>query len=99
MPTTRDSTAPEARIRSATKKRLEGGVDTVRTSAKLTATQARVLRHLVVGDSNKDIARALKSAPRTIEVHVANILAKLGAESRARLVASFWMRVLDREGR
>jgi DNA-binding NarL/FixJ family response regulator len=89
----------EERAPSTLTKRVDAWVDDVRARAKLTQAQARVLRHLVVGDSNKDIAQALKSAPRTIEVHVADILAKVGAESRARLIAGFWMGVFEREER
>lgn len=57
---------------------------------RLTARQRDVLRHLVVGHSNKHIASELSCSPGTIELHVSAILKKAGVISRAEVVAKFW---------
>jgi DNA-binding CsgD family transcriptional regulator len=54
---------------------------------KLTPREAEVLRLLAQGASNQEIGAALCISPRTVGVHVGNILAKLGVESRAAAVA------------
>ena len=46
-----------------------------------------MLRLLVAGRSNREIAAALFIAPKTASVHVSNILAKLGAASRGEAAA------------
>ncbi len=43
------------------------------------------------GDANKEIATKLGASLRTIEVHVGSILRKARVESRARLIARFWV--------
>jgi FixJ family two-component response regulator len=52
----------------------------------LTAREQDVLRGLVDGASNKEIARQLGISPRTIEVHRARIMEKLGAKNIADLI-------------
>lgn len=59
---------------------------------RLTAREAEVVALMSEGEANKAIASRLGAAPRTIEVHVASILRKAKADSRARLVALFWTR-------
>ncbi|MCU0648576.1 MAG: LuxR C-terminal-related transcriptional regulator [Gemmatimonadaceae bacterium] len=49
----------------------------------LTEREVEVLRLLAVGRTNKEIARALGIATRTIGHHVAHIYAKLGVSTRA----------------
>jgi DNA-binding NarL/FixJ family response regulator len=49
----------------------------------LTAREREVLRHLVTGKTDREIADALFIGPRTVETHVSNVLAKLGASNRA----------------
>jgi DNA-binding CsgD family transcriptional regulator len=49
----------------------------------LTPREVEVLRLLAAGHSNKVIATHLVLSERTVERHVSNILAKLGASSRA----------------
>lgn len=51
--------------------------------ATLTAREAEVLDLLVAGSSNKMIARALDISPRTVEIHRANMMAKLNAHHAA----------------
>lgn len=53
----------------------------------LTARELEVLTLLGQGRSNESIARALGIAPRTVKVHVQNILGKLGAGNRTEAVA------------
>jgi len=55
--------------------------------AGLTGREREVLRLLVAGRSNREIAAALFIAPKTASVHVSNILGKLGASSRGEAAA------------
>ena len=48
----------------------------------ITAREADVLRHLVAGASNQEIADHLSISRRTVDQHVSNILAKLGVTNR-----------------
>ncbi len=48
----------------------------------LTERETEVLRLLAQGQTNKDIARSLFIAEKTVKVHVSNILGKLGVQSR-----------------
>lgn len=49
--------------------------------AKLTAREHEVLECLVQGLTNKGIADTLSISPRTVEIHRANVMSKLEAES------------------
>jgi DNA-binding CsgD family transcriptional regulator len=53
---------------------------------RLTAREREVLEEIVGGCSNKETGRHLGVSPRTIEVHRARIMAKLGARNVADLV-------------
>jgi LuxR family maltose regulon positive regulatory protein len=55
----------------------------------LSGREAEVLQHIAVGASNKHIARALDISPHTVKRHVANILDKLGLDSRGQ-AAAWW---------
>lgn len=52
----------------------------------LTEREAQVLRLVVEGQSNKEIARALIISPKTASVHRTNIMSKLGVRNSADLV-------------
>ena len=52
----------------------------------LTPREADVMRQLVIGRSNKTIARELGLSPRTVEIHRARVMEKTGAESLPHLV-------------
>ena len=52
----------------------------------LTARESEVLTLIASGASNKEAGRRLKISPRTIEVHRARIMTKLGAKNAADLV-------------
>jgi LuxR family maltose regulon positive regulatory protein len=58
--------------------------------AGLSAREAEVLERIAVGDSNKLIARALALSPHTVKRHVANILDKVGVQTRGQAAA--WYR-------
>jgi len=52
------------------------------TGSELTARELAVLRQIVSGRSNKQIASALSISEGTVKTHVKSILAKLGVEDR-----------------
>jgi two-component system response regulator FixJ len=58
----------------------------VRGFAKLTPRERVVLQHIVDGRSNKEAGIALGISARTVEVHRARIMEKLGARNTAHLV-------------
>lgn len=53
---------------------------------KLSGRELEVLDHLVIGMSNKAIAKALQLSPRTVEIHRANMMNKLGANHPAEAI-------------
>jgi DNA-binding CsgD family transcriptional regulator len=55
--------------------------------AGLTAREQEVLRHVVAGRSNSEIANALFISDKTVSVHVSNILRKSGTTSRIEAAA------------
>lgn len=61
-----------------------------REACQLTRRQVEVLEPVVLGKTNKEIATALGLSEGTVEVHVTNLLRKLGTSNRAGLVALFW---------
>jgi ATP/maltotriose-dependent transcriptional regulator MalT len=57
-------------------------------SAGLTERETEVLRLVAAGKSNKQIAEELYVSPKTVSVHVSNILAKFGVSSRGQAAAT-----------
>lgn len=53
----------------------------------LTQREMEVLQRIASGDSNKLIARAFDLSPHTVKRHVANILGKLGVDTRGQAAA------------
>jgi two-component system, NarL family, response regulator LiaR len=62
--------------------RLMQVVSAPESSEELTERETDVLRLLAQGQSNKQIARNLCIAEKTVKTHVSNILSKLGVQSR-----------------
>jgi two-component system response regulator FixJ len=60
--------------------------DLTRRIGTLTPREREVLREVVNGQSNKEIARDLGLSPRTVETHRRNLIAKMEAQSFAELV-------------
>ena len=58
--------------------------------AGLSPRETEVLARMAAGDSNKLIARAFDLSPHTVKRHVANILDKLGVQTRGQAAA--WYR-------
>lgn len=52
----------------------------------LTMRELEVLRAMVAGLGNKQIASELQISPRTVEIHRANLLAKLNAQSSSEAI-------------
>jgi predicted ATPase/DNA-binding CsgD family transcriptional regulator len=57
------------------------------TAAGLTVREAEVLRLLADGRTDREIGEVLSISPRTVGVHVTNLLAKLEVETRTAAVA------------
>jgi DNA-binding CsgD family transcriptional regulator len=72
------------------------GVPTEPKLAGLTPRELEILRFLVAGKSNRQIAEALFISGKTVSVHVTNILAKLGVHSRLEAAARARELGLDR---
>ena len=83
--------ALQAAVRShvRSRERLAADRDARERHAQLTEREREVLAHIVEGLSNKEIARALGLSPRTVETHRANLFAKLGEASLARLIRRY----------
>jgi PAS domain S-box-containing protein len=53
----------------------------------LTVTEKRIARYLVNGFTSKEIALAMGTSPRTVEVHRANMIRKMGVRNSFELVS------------
>jgi two-component system, LuxR family, response regulator FixJ len=53
---------------------------------RLTPREREVFEQLIIGHSNKVVARALECSPRTVEIHRARVLEKMQSDSIAQLV-------------
>lgn len=56
----------------------------------LTDRESEVLRLILQGKDNQNIASALTIAPSTVKVYVHRILQKTGRENRQALIQDFW---------
>lgn len=61
--------------------------DEIGPASRLTACEREVAPLVAEGLSNQQIAHELVLSERTVDVHVSNILRKLGLSSRAQLAA------------
>jgi DNA-binding CsgD family transcriptional regulator/tetratricopeptide (TPR) repeat protein len=75
-----DLTPPTATVNKAT-------TPSAATRLGLTPREQEVLQHLVEGQTNRQIARALFITEKTASVHVSNIMSKLGATNRSEAAA------------
>lgn len=57
---------------------------------ELTDRELEVLGHIAAGERNRDISAELNVSIKTVEFHIANILAKLAAKSRTEAVVRAW---------
>lgn len=71
----------------------EAQAEIARRLASLTTREREVLGHLVAGKLNKQVAAALGTVEKTIKVHRAHIMLKLGVRSMAEVV-----RITERAG-
>jgi DNA-binding NarL/FixJ family response regulator len=63
-------------------RRLGRRAETLLERGGLTRRELQVLRMVSVGHTNREVARELFLSTRTVDMHVRNILTKLGARSR-----------------
>jgi len=64
---------------------------TVRDLPILTPRENRVLQQCLIGQSNKEIARALRITEQTVKIHLQHIFQKLGVHRRADLLLRRWV--------
>lgn len=76
----RNALAAAARPAAATDPEIRGRLEL------LTPREREVLEQLVIGRSNKRIARELAISPRTVEIHRARVMEKMRADSLPQLV-------------
>lgn len=74
--------AGQVRLAPQAAARLMNEVRAPENPEMLTEREIEVLRLLAQGQANKEIARTLHIAEKTVKTHVSNILAKLGLQSR-----------------
>jgi DNA-binding CsgD family transcriptional regulator len=65
---------------------LQAKLDDLAARARLSKRERSVFGHLMDGSGVDEIASALEISPRTVKFHQANVLQKLGADSRADLM-------------
>jgi two-component system response regulator FixJ len=84
------------RVRAALERRRlqDERSDVLRRLSSLTATECRVLDLLIAGKSDREVARALKTGQRSVDVHRRRVMQKMDAPTLADLVR---MRLLAAE--
>lgn len=68
---------------------LEARINALCERAGLSKRERAVLDLMVLGRSQKDVARVLRISVRTVKYHEANVHRKLGADSRLDLMRLF----------
>jgi DNA-binding CsgD family transcriptional regulator len=85
-----DAAAAELhRLGESLEKRLGRRAAATHAGDGLSRRELEVMRLVAVGRTNREIAGELFLSPRTVDMHVRNILAKLGARSRTEATARF----------
>jgi FixJ family two-component response regulator len=79
--------AVRAHVRSRERHRADR--DARERYERLSEREREVLSLIVGGLTNKEIGRALRLSPRTVETHRANLFAKLEAESLAQVIRQY----------
>ncbi|WP_420411692.1 response regulator transcription factor [Roseibium sp.] len=87
-PFSADAVLERVRDSIATMKQRQSGEETFSFQGAdlLTRREQEVLKEITGGASNKEAGRSLNISPRTVEVHRARIMEKLGARNAADLV-------------
>lgn len=84
-----DAVQAAVRQHIASRERLAATREATERLGTLSGREEEVLRRIVEGISNKQIARELGLSPRTVETYRANVFAKLEAESLAQLIRQY----------
>ena len=58
-------------------------------AARLTKAEVRVLKRVLLGATNKEIAVQLNCSAKTVEFHLGHIFRKTGVDSRTRLISGY----------
>ena len=86
QPLARQAAQALAALGEAVERRVGRRAAAQLTHAGLSTRELEVLRQIRLGLTNREIARALFLSPRTVDMHVRNLLAKLDARSRTEAV-------------
>jgi DNA-binding NarL/FixJ family response regulator len=81
-PLANEAAAEVAKLGESVEKRLGRRAAANHEGAGLSRRELEVMRLVAVGRTNREIARELFLSPRTVDMHVRNILAKLGCRTR-----------------
>jgi len=81
-PLAAEATAEVAKLGESLERRLGRRAAAEHAGAGLSRRELEVMRLVAVGRTNREIARDLYVSPRTVDMHVRNILAKLSCRSR-----------------
>jgi DNA-binding NarL/FixJ family response regulator len=69
----------------------EPGAGAVTNLEVLTPQENRVFQQCMIGQSNKEIARALGISEQTVKIHLQHVFQKLGVRRRAELLLRRWV--------
>lgn len=69
---------------------IDSNLDVYAKRHKLSNREQEVLRYILVGHDNQNIASAMHISPSTAKVHVHNILKKTAQANRQDLIRDFW---------
>ena len=84
--------APEEKNVSDLDRHIEEQMPFYRNVYKLSNREAEVMRLVVLGKSNQEIADELFLAVGTVKTHIHNILVKTEQQNRTTLILHFWKR-------